>query len=241
MLKSDFHMHSREDPMDQPSIKHNAFQLVDEAARLGYEVISLTLHEKIHFPKALQDYAKQRNILMIPGVEASIEGMHVLVINPPIHARVPYTFTELESLRKEGALTIAAHPFYQKKVWLGNSLLKHINEFDAIEHCHFYTRFINLNKKAIAIAEEYDKPLVANSDMHAFFQYNTNYTMVDAEKKTEDILEAISKNKLRLVTRPLTFQEFTRITCKIVVGEVNPWLMLNKRNWRKSHPIPSRR
>ncbi len=237
MLKLDFHMHSNEDPLDWPIITHNSFQLVDEAARLGYEVISLTLHETLHYPKALQNYAQKKNILLIPGMEATIEGKHVLVINPPLGTKIPYTFDELEKIRHEGALTIAAHPFYPLETCLGPKLREHINVFDAIEHCHFYNRFINRNKKAIEIAEEYNKPLVANSDMHHFYQYNTNYTLVDAEKETDDILEAIRKNKLRLVTRPLNVYEFSMITTFIASGWLNPRNSMNRRAWRKTHPI----
>lgn len=237
MLKSDFHMHSNEDPLDWPMVKHTAFQLVEEAARLKYEVISLTLHEKLHCPKELQDYAKKKGILMIPGMEATVEGKHVLVINPPPNTKNPSTFEKLEKVKNEGAFLIAAHPYYLKSYCLEKKLREHIKLFDAIEHCHFYHRYVNLNKKAIAVAEEFDKPIIANSDMHFFFQYNTNYTLIDAEKTTDSVLEAMRKNKLRLSTRPLSTIEFSRVFSKIMVGNINLKLLLNKWRWRQAHPL----
>lgn len=237
MLKVDFHLHSHEDPLDWPMVKHSAFQLIDHAAKFKFDVLALTLHEKIYFPKALQDYAKKRNILLIPGMEATVEGKHVLLINPPLNTQNPGTFEKLEKAKEEGAFTIAAHPYYLRSYCLGNLLKEHIKLFDAIEHCHFYTPYLNRNKKAIAVAEEYNKPMIANSDTHFFHQFNTNYTFVDAEKKTDDVLEAIRKNKIKLGTRPLSTLEFSRIFAKIMMGNVNPTLLLNKRKWRQEHPL----
>ncbi|MBI4440888.1 PHP domain-containing protein [Candidatus Woesearchaeota archaeon] len=237
MLKADFHMHSSEDPLDWPAVKHTSFQLVDEAARLGYEVISLTLHETLHCPKELQDYAKRKGLLLIPGMEATVEGKHVLVLNPPEGTCNPSTFEKVEKVKAEGALIIAAHPYYLKSYCLGEKLREHIHLFDAIEHCHFYTNYLNRNKQALSIAEEFSKPMIANSDMHFFFQYNTNYTLVDAAKKKDDVLEAIRKNKLHVQTRPLSTFEFSRVFGNIMLASTDPRHVVNKWLYRRTHPL----
>ncbi len=218
-------------------IKHSAFQLIDHAAKLKFDVLALTLHEKIYFPKALQDYAKKRNILLIPGMEATVEGKHVLLINPPLTTQNPGTFAKLEKIKEEGVFTIAAHPYYIRSYCLGDKVKEYKHLFNAVEHCHFYTNYLNRNKKAIAAAEECNKPMVANSDTHFFHQFNTNYTLVDAEKKTDAVLEVIRKNKHHLATRPLSTGEFSRIFGNIMLGNVNPTLLLNKRKWRQEHPL----
>ena len=44
LLKADFHIHTREDPHD--FIRYTSVELLEEAARQGYDVIALTCHNK---------------------------------------------------------------------------------------------------------------------------------------------------------------------------------------------------
>ena len=79
-MKADFHLHTREDPLDP--ILHDARKLIDRAQEKGFEVLAITNHESITYSDDLQDYARERGILLLPGMEATIEGRHVLIINP---------------------------------------------------------------------------------------------------------------------------------------------------------------
>ena len=81
MLKVDLHLHTKDDPADV--IAHDAHQLIDRAAELGFDALSVTLHDRDVPDPHMVGYARDRGIALIPGVERTIEGRHVLLINFP--------------------------------------------------------------------------------------------------------------------------------------------------------------
>ncbi|MBM3200399.1 PHP domain-containing protein [Candidatus Woesearchaeota archaeon] len=234
MLKSDFHAHTNY-IIHKYDSKLTPKQLINFTASKGYEVLAITEHSafgsllgstkffknpiKTYFD--FKDYAKKKRILLIPGVEAFIEKKEILLINFKGNLDNIKTFEDIEKLKDENAVIIAPHPYYGKPSCLGNKLIDYIRLFDAIEHCHFYLPFFNPNKKAIEIAKKYKKPLVANSDAHNFNQIGSNYTLVDADKNVDSILEAVRKNKLRIVTKPLSIPDFASILAWSLVGSIN--------------------
>jgi hypothetical protein len=231
MLKVDLHAHTNY-VIPKRDSNLSPKQLIDFAASKGYEVLAITEHasmscllggiEYIDNPLRtyydFKAYAKKKGILLIPGVETFVEGKEVLLINFTGDAKKVKTFADVEKLKRENVLVIAPHPFYKKPSCLGKKLVEHINVFDAIEHCHFYTNLINPNKKAIRIAKEYGKPLVANSDAHGFDQLNINFTLIDAKKNIDSVLDAVRKNKIRIVTNPLSLSKFLRIAAWSVMA-----------------------
>lgn len=210
MLKSDFHIHTKEDPIDR--IRHDAKTLIKYSAKLNFKVLSITNHTSTYFNNQIKSYAKKHNILLIPGMEAIVKNKHVLLLNPPLDLKSPKTFNELYKLKEKHpeTLIIAPHPFLLMDCCLGKLLLKHIKLFDAIEHHNYYTIFINRNKKSVGIAKKYNKPIVANSDAHWLYQMNTNFSLIDANHDKDSVLEAIRKNKIIIKTRPLRISEFIK-------------------------------
>lgn len=81
LLKADFHIHTREDPHD--FIRYTAVELLEEAARQGFQVIALTCHNKRIHTEELRRRAADLGIVLIPGVEAAIEGKHTLLLDMP--------------------------------------------------------------------------------------------------------------------------------------------------------------
>lgn len=75
-LKADLHPHTRE---GEAFIAWQARDLIDRAAREGFQVLSITNHDRLTFSQELAAYARERGILLIPGVEATLEGRHVLL------------------------------------------------------------------------------------------------------------------------------------------------------------------
>ena len=96
-LKADFHMHTKDDPQDYKFVRHSAEELIDHAASLKFQVLSITNHDKITYSPYLREYAAHRGILLLPGAEATIEGKHVLIINylGPLGFR---SFRDLETI-----------------------------------------------------------------------------------------------------------------------------------------------
>ena len=219
MLKVDLHMHSKEDPIDHSFIQHSAKDLIRHCAKQKFDVISLTLHEKVHYPRDLVDFAKSKGVLMLKGCEAVIEGKDVLIYGLDDGEREKLkTFDDLRAV-KDQVFTIAPHPYYVIGGSLMGDLKKNIDLFDAIEFCHFYCKAFNLNLFAQKTAEEYGKPLFANSDAHSLQGIGWNYSLVDADKNKESIFEAIRKGKTEIKSTPYSTLGFGWKATRILTGK----------------------
>src|SRR5262245_66616826 len=97
VLKVDLHLHTSEDPADV--ISHDAYQLIDRAAELGFNALAVTLHDRVLIDSRLTGYARDRGIVLVPGVERTIEARHVLLLNFPVGTDHVRTFRDLRALR----------------------------------------------------------------------------------------------------------------------------------------------
>src|SRR5687768_9509184 len=112
MLKVELHSHTSADPHDY--IPHSTTELIDRAAALGYGALAITLHDCWLDIGGVRDYARDRGITLISGVEKTVEGKHVLLINFDADAEATDSFEKLARLRRSqpAGLVIAPHPFY---------------------------------------------------------------------------------------------------------------------------------
>jgi len=207
-LKADLHLHTAEDPLDL--VRYTAKELISKAADEGFDVISITNHHQMTFNQDLSFYAQERGILLIPGIEMTIQRRHVLVLNPPLN-KMCSDFSSLSKLRRPETLIIAPHPYFPGTYSLNGYLMKHLNLFDALEYCHFYSPMINFNQKAVEVSQSFDFPLIGNSDAHFLSQLGTTYSLIDAEKNLEAIFAAIRQNKIKITSRPLKTLEMGSI------------------------------
>jgi len=219
MLKIDLHMHSAEDPKDA-GIRHDARQLIDRAAQLGFDAIAITLHSKVHFNAELGRYARSRGVLLIPGCEARIEGKDVLLYNvTETERRCLKTFDDLRRLRAkrgDSMLVIAPHPYFPTYIACGRQLEAHPGLFDAIELSQYYYPLVfNHNKKAEAVAKRFGKPTVCTSDAHSLRFFGRHFTFVDATPSITDIFAALRAGKVIGVSRPLRTLQFATLCLHI--------------------------
>ena len=203
-LKADLHLHTAEDPNDR--VPYTAKELISKAADDGFEVLSITNHHQMTFNQRLFSYARERGILLIPGVEIDIRFRHVLLLNPP-GGKTVSDFSSLSSLRRPDSLIVAPHPYFPNPHSLNGCLLKNLRHFDALEYCHFYSPRINFNQRAIALSKSRGIPLIGNSDSHFLSQFGTTYSLIYAEKDPEAIFSAIRESRLEIITRPLSHIE----------------------------------
>jgi predicted metal-dependent phosphoesterase TrpH len=203
MLKSDLHLHSKEDKIDS-YIKYTSRELIDKAAKLGFDVLSFTFHDQYYYPRELVEYAKEKGILLIQGVEKNIEGKHVLLYN--ISKEDLDRIKTLEDLKKlnKKTLVIAPHPYYHTRHCLGRRLKRYIEFIYALEYYPIYNTLINWNKKALKIAKRYNKTIVANSDSHKMKQFGRNFSLIDAERDVDSVIEAIKKNRIRFSSQKMS-------------------------------------
>jgi len=199
-LKADFHTHSADDPRDE--LSHSSEMLIDAAAQLNFRVLALTCHEEAVATRRLSEYARRRGIVLVPGIEAYIEGKHLLILNPDKEQCAATTFGQLRELGRRDAVFIAPHPYYPSFHSLGRALEANIDLFDAIEYCTMYFWWASFNRKAVRIARKYGLPLIGSSDVHALPYCDSTHTRIDAEPTVPGIIEAIRAGRVTLETRP---------------------------------------
>jgi hypothetical protein len=216
MLKVDLHMHSREDPCD--ALDYSARDLIRHAASLDFDVIALTLHGKVLEDPELPEFAASRGLLFIQGIEKRIHGKEVLVYNvTQAEMDAVHTFEDLRQLKRRKGnqiLIIAPHPFFKRSQCLGRHLEENIDVFDAIEYCHLYTSFWNLNRRAVEVANSHRKTLIATSDTHALWMLGHSYSWVEAQPTIESLFHAVRAGRVKPHSEPMT-----------------PWAVLYKLGW----------
>lgn len=213
-LKSDFHLHTCEDRMD--AIGHTADELISTAARKGFKVLSITNHDTFTYSHDLERCAADQGILLIPGIEKTVEGKHILILNADWAAEKLNTFDDLRRAKRDGFFVIAPHPFFKTGFCLEEKFLEHVDLFDAVEFSYFYSKWVNFNRKAVWLAKEKGLPLVGNSDCHILKYMGMCHSIIHAEKQTtEAVFTAIRNHHVEVVSRPIFLPKLARIYFEI--------------------------
>jgi predicted metal-dependent phosphoesterase TrpH len=221
MLKVELHTHTADDPVDR--IPHTTLELIDRAASLGYDALAITLHDRQLDLDRFTPYAAERGIVLIPGVERTIEGRHVLLLNFATGADQVRTFRDLERLKaRQPGLVVAPHPFFPGTVCLSRELERHAHLFDAVECNAMYARGANFNRRAQRWARRHGKPLVGNCDVHRLWQLGPTYSLVDAPPDADAICAAIAAGRVRVESRPLSWMEVARVMAMMWRGDDEP-------------------
>ncbi len=198
VIKVELHAHTAQDPCDY--IPHSTRDLIDRASHLGYGAIAITLHNRHYDPAADQDYARSRGVVMIRGIERTIEGRHMLLLNFPVECELVNRFEDLRELkaRHPRGLVIAPHAFYP----IGSAMRGHVDRYadliDAVEVNSMFTSWLDFNRRAVRWARANGKPVVGNTDLHLLEQLGTTYTLVEAPADADAICDAIRAGRVEL-------------------------------------------
>ncbi|RPJ69298.1 MAG: hypothetical protein EHM24_19010 [Acidobacteria bacterium] len=225
MLKVELHAHTADDPADL--IPYSTSELIDRAAVLGYDAVAVTLHDRQLDLAPWRRQALARGVVLIPGIERTIQGRHVLLLNfPPVVERVD-TFDALCALKRRfNGLVIAPHPFYPGHSCLGGEMNRNPDLFDAVEWTWFYTARTRLfNDRAAEWACAHGTSLVANGDVHRLRQLGPTYSLVDADRDVESICESIRAGRVTPVTQPIGALEAASYLSSLLTASVT-------RSWR---------
>lgn len=210
MLKVDLHLHTAEDPSDW--IHHNALTLVDEAAAQGFSVLAITLHDRQLRDVPLADYARERGIVLLPGIERTIGGKHVLLINFPQSAEDVRTFDDIARLKAHAnGVVVAPHPFFPDRSCLRGLMHEHADLFDAVEWSYFWTTGVNFNVPAERWARKHGKPVVGSSDLHDLRQLGRTHSLVASDLDPDAICDAIKQGLVSLRTEPAPPIELSQV------------------------------
>ena len=221
MLKVDLHTHTADDPSDR--IPYQTHEMLHRAAELGFDCLAITLHERQLDPEPFGSYAASLGIVLIPGIERTIEGRHVLLLNYSRAAESIGSFDALARLReRERGRVIAPHPFFPALSALRGALTRHAPLFDAVEWNGMFTRALNFNAPAERWARRHGKPLVGNGDVHRLEQLGKTYSLVDADPSPESICEAIAAGRVRVVATPHSTFTAARLMADLVASTLLP-------------------
>lgn len=232
MLKVDLHCHTSDDPLDV--VPHSTTELIDRAAALEYDALAITLHDRQLDVTGWAEYARARGVVLLPGIERTIQGKHVLLVNFPATAERVETFDDVAALKAQHAgLVIAPHPFFPMRHSLRGLLDRHASLFDAVEHSYFYSAGIDFNRAAVRWARAHGTPMVGNSDGHRLSQLDWTYSLVDAEPTAEGICGAIRAGRVEVRTRPVPL---LRLAAQVLI------VLTSGPRFRWDHPVrqPSR-
>jgi predicted metal-dependent phosphoesterase TrpH len=221
VLKVELHTHTADDPVDR--IPFTTFQLIDRAAALGYDALAITLHDMQLDVRPFAPYASERGIVVIPGIERTIQGKHVLLLNFRRGTENIHTFKDLSDLkRREPGLVIAPHPFFPAPSCLRGLMHRHAGLIDAVEYNGMFTASLDFNRAAVRWAAAHAKPMVGNGDVHRLVQLGTTYSRVDAERDAESICAAIAAGKVTVHARPHSWIVASRIAIDLLAAGVIP-------------------
>lgn len=225
MLKVELHTHTSDDPVD--SIPHSTWQLLDRAASLGYGAIALTLHDRWLDPAPFATYAADLGVTLIPGIERTIAGRHVLLLNFSRASEGVRSFDDLARLKEsEGGLVVAPHPFYPIGRCLRELLDPHADLFDAVEINAMFTSAVDFNRQARQWARARGKPMVGNGDVHRLRQLGSTYSLVDAAPDPDAICEAIRRGRVHVHAEPLSWTSVAIVAGQLAAADLPGFLSL---------------
>lgn len=221
MLKVELHAHSADDPLD--AIPHTTTQLIERAAELGYNALAVTLHDRQLDIRPYASMAAERGVTLIPGIERTIQGKHVLLLNFRRGAEDVRNFDDLARLKnREPGLVIAPHPFFPGSTCLRGLLDQHRTLFDAIEYNGMFTSTLNFNIPAVRWAHLHGLPMVGCGDIHRLRQLGTTYSIVDADPNADAICTAVRDGQVRVEATPRSWASVIGIMADLTIAEVLP-------------------
>jgi predicted metal-dependent phosphoesterase TrpH len=223
MLKVELHAHTAHDRADR--IAYTTRELVEHALALGYHALAITLHDIQRDISADAAWALERGLVLLPGIERTIEGVHILLVNFPAHATLAVRrfgdIPELKAAHPHG-LVVVPHAFYPIGTAMGARLDAHAGWVDAIEVNAMYTRHLDFNRRAVEWARANGKTLVGNADLHLLDQMGTTYTLVDATPSADAICDAIRAGRAEVRTEPLNPVRAAWLFSRMFLGGLLP-------------------
>ena len=203
-LKLDLHIHSTYSP--------DSFSSVDEInsriKEIGFQGYALADHDTMDgLEEAL---SKSGDLAVIPGMEVSAKGAHVLVLDPsetmPIGLSIPEV---VDRVHDQGAMAILAHPYGLPRSWPKMAEVEGTS-FDAIEVANSaqvpYEMICELNRR---LADRLNLPITGGSDSHIPKTIGRSYTIVESESTDyNDVIKAIKLGRTKVGGSHTTFGEW---------------------------------
>jgi len=211
-LKIDLHTHTHYSKDATTTLK----EVIQYAKKRGLDGVAVTDHDTISGALKL---AKQKHLVVIPGIEISTVHGHVLALNiaQPIAPKLCLTET-VEKIHQLGGIAVIAHPAAVLKTGLGHKISS-ASKIDAVEviNTAAFPFFLStyLSRR---LAKRLRLPQTAGSDAHHPHEIGKAYTIVNADSKRDDIIEAVKKGKAVPYGEPMSWAwRFQRIASGVQI------------------------
>lgn len=203
----DLHIHSK--------YSFDSFSEIDNimlvARRKGLNGIAITDHNTIRGGIEAEKINKDADFLVIVGCEISTEIGDVigLFLNEEIKSRCSKeVFGEIH---RQGGIVVLPHPYKGHK--LSDEIMKNI---DAVEGFNSRTSEED-NKKAMKLAEQYKKHVIAGSDAHFYREIGASRVIVNSKDVKNEILNG--RLKLETTKTPLYMESLSQMIKSIKLGK----------------------
>ncbi len=198
-IVADLHMHT--------SWSHDcsidAAELVDHAESEGLGAIAVTDHNVFGGALEAADYARKRDLIVIPGEEVKTDSQGE-VIGLFLRREIPrgLTFAEtIEAIREQDGIVYVPHPFDRMHAIPDpRTLHRHLADIDVLEVYNARLLFEGYNDEALRFARKYNLTMGAGSDAHVLQGVGTGALRMRAFHDQEEFL--LSLRTAEILRRP---------------------------------------
>lgn len=203
-LKLDLHIHST-----FSSDSYNTIDSINSRIKeVQFQGYALADHDTMSgLDEAL---SKSGELTVVPAMEVSARGAHVLVLDPSDEMPEGLSIPEVvDRVHDQGATAILAHPYGLPRSWPNMGEIEK-TRFDAIEVANSaqfpYDFICGLNQK---LADRLGLPVTGGSDSHVPSTIGRSYTIVNSESADyNDVIKAIQLGRTRVGGSHTTFSEW---------------------------------
>ncbi|MDX6452476.1 MAG: hypothetical protein QOH16_2525 [Gaiellaceae bacterium] len=198
-IVADLHMHT--------SWSHDcsidAAELVDHAEAEGLGAIAVTDHNVFGGALETVDYARGRDLVVIPGEEVKTDDQGE-VIGLFLEREIPRGLSfgdTIDAIREQGGLVYVPHPFDRlHAIPDPRTLHRHLADIDVLEVYNARLLFEAFNDEALRFARKYNLTMGAGSDAHVLQGVGTGALRMRAFRDPEEFL--ISLRTAEVLRRP---------------------------------------
>ena len=198
-IVADLHMHT--------SWSHDcsidAAELVDHAEAEGLGAIAVTDHNVFGGALETVDYARGRDLVVIPGEEVKTDNQGE-VIGLFLEREIPRGLSfgdTIAAIREQGGLVYVPHPFDRlHAIPDPRTLHRHLADIDVLEVYNARLLFEAYNVEALRFARKYNLTMGAGSDAHVLQGVGTGALRMRAFRDPEEFL--ISLRTAEVLRRP---------------------------------------
>ncbi len=186
-MKCDLHVHT-DYSYDSTSHPH---QVVERALEKGIDCLAVTDHGEIDGALAASDYAADKSVLIITGIEVKSKSGDIIGLD--VRKVVPdglSAIATIAAIKAQGGLAVIPHPFSRIYGFKGD-MADLLGDIDAVEARNSLLSS-HENEKAWRLARENNLAFTAGSDAHCLSAVGRVFLEIPGTSLTkEKVLEAI--------------------------------------------------